>query len=337
MTERPSARGIDRTPAYATIAAHLRSRIADGALPPGTVLLEGPLAEIFSLSRMPVQQALAVLETEGLVGRFKGRGLLVQDVNGSKAENASLTPRRVKITAQMLGLGESPATRNFAWETLYYEFERGIILNSVFGRFRVNELALARHFNVGRTVARDLLIQAQHTGIVQKGEKAHWWIVPLDRDRFRNLYELRVLLEPAALKGALPRMSEDALKAMERRVLAVIETYPNNEIAVLDRLENDLHLDCLGHSPNVEIMAALNRTQCLLVAGKHIQVALGRTPDPFMEEHLQIFRAGLDGDVDGACRALVAHLRASAEKAEERLESFHRSTSPTPPPYIVTG
>ncbi len=41
------------------------------------MLLEGPLAEIFGASRSPVRQALRLLEREGLLHAFDGRGLLV--------------------------------------------------------------------------------------------------------------------------------------------------------------------------------------------------------------------------------------------------------------------
>ncbi|MBN9058031.1 MAG: GntR family transcriptional regulator, partial [Rhizobiales bacterium] len=87
--------GVDRTPAYASIAERLRLGIESGSLPQGAVLLEGPLASIFGSSRSPVKQALAQLEEEGLLRRFDGRGLLV----GATGE-----PKRLKITAEMFDL-----------------------------------------------------------------------------------------------------------------------------------------------------------------------------------------------------------------------------------------
>ena len=64
-------------PAYAVIKDTLARRIGDGTLAEGTVLLEGPLAELFRSSRSPVKQAFAGLEAEGLVRRFGGRGVAV--------------------------------------------------------------------------------------------------------------------------------------------------------------------------------------------------------------------------------------------------------------------
>ncbi|MBN9025973.1 MAG: GntR family transcriptional regulator [Rhizobiales bacterium] len=322
--------GVDRTPAYASIAERLRLGIESGSLPQGAVLLEGPLASIFGSSRSPVKQALAQLEEEGLLRRFDGRGLLV----GATGE-----PKRLKITAEMFDLDAAamPAAKHFAWQSLYYDFEREVILRSVFGRFRVNELALARHFDVGRTVARDLLIHAQQVGIVAKGEKSHWWIIPLDEARFQDLYDLRILLEPAALETAVGAIPPSVLSAMAGRLEDGIHHAGDAGIAELDVLEEELHIGCLSYGRNPEIVEALKRTRCILVSGKHFQVALQRQPffDSFMEEHLEIMQAIGRRDVAAAKHLLKAHLLASSEKAAERLAAFRATHVVSPTSYFV--
>ena len=53
-------------PAYAVIKDTLARRIGDGTLAEGTVLLEGPLAELFRSSRSPVKQAFAQLDLRSI-------------------------------------------------------------------------------------------------------------------------------------------------------------------------------------------------------------------------------------------------------------------------------
>ena len=61
---------------YELITRVLRHNILSGRLPKGIVLLEGPIAELMQSSRAPVQAALRILEEEGLIHRFSGRGFL---------------------------------------------------------------------------------------------------------------------------------------------------------------------------------------------------------------------------------------------------------------------
>jgi DNA-binding GntR family transcriptional regulator len=319
-------------PAYAVIKDTLARRIGDGTLAEGTVLLEGPLAELFRSSRSPVKQAFTQLEAAGLVRRFGGRGVAVGP--------GTAPLRRIKLTPELLGLdqssGDPPKAR--AWQALYYGVERDLILHSVFGRFRVNELALARHLGVGRTVARDVLTHAESLGIVAKDDgSAHWSLVPLGEERFAELYELRILLEPVVLKAAARNIPPALLDGMERDLLRVEESPSDAGVAELDRLEDDLHVRCLAFGNKPELVGALQRTRRIVVAGKHIQAALRRAPliDPFMDEHLEIVRALRAGDAGRAAAAMAAHLEASRDKAAERLEQFHKGSAITPVPYIT--
>lgn len=319
-----------RTLAYEAIADTLRKAVLSRSIPEGTVLLEGPIAAIFDSSRSPVKQALATLETEGLVRRFDGRGVLA----GRKG-----SPLRVKITPEMLDMEEQAAAipKTFAWQSFYYDFENTVILRAVFGSFRINELALARHYNVGRTVAGDILNHAAENGIVVRDGKSRWWINSLDESRFHDLYELRLLLEPAALKSAMRRIPAPALETMLQRLIDVSGKFPSVASAELDALEEDLHVRTLQYSANGEILEALKRTRCILVAGKHIQRAVRTTMpvDDFMDEHIDIMKAIAAHDEQSAEQALKSHLELSSSKARERLQAYLATSKVTPISYVL--
>ena len=58
----------------------LLDRMLSGELPAGSMLQERSLAEALDISRTPVREALAKLETEGLVTRHVGRLLVVREI-----------------------------------------------------------------------------------------------------------------------------------------------------------------------------------------------------------------------------------------------------------------
>jgi DNA-binding GntR family transcriptional regulator len=318
-----------RRPTYALISDALRGAIEAGRLAPGCVLVESAIAGMFKASRSPVRQAFAALEVAGLVHRFDGRGVAV---GGAPPD------RRLAVTPDLIELdGELGADEG--WEPFYYALERDVILASLLGRFRVNELALARHLSVGRTVARNLLLRAQSVGLVTKEGNGQWQVIPLDSTRVEHLYDLRLILEPPLLRAAIGRIPALTLAAMEARLVEAARAMPDPDIAGLDVLENDLHVACLAHSPNTEMAEALRRTRCLLVVGKHIQNALPDRPgiDPFMDEHLHVLNAVRAGDHETACCALSEHLVSSKAKALKRLKVFQLGQPDVKSPYIVPG
>jgi DNA-binding GntR family transcriptional regulator len=316
-------------PVYRKIAAILHDSIKAGRLMPGTILMEGSLAAIFGSSRTPVKQALSDLSERGVIQRFEGRGFVV---------GSGKAARRVPLTPQQLGLDEaSPELpRTWAWQRIYDSVERALIFHSALGRFRVNEVELARYYKVGRTVAHDVLVQAQSTGLLAKDERLRWYVVPLDEKRVCDLYDLRELLEPKAMAGCIGRVPPDFLAGMGERLEATIVAYPQVSAAEMDALEHGLHVTSLGYCGNREIMEALKRTRCLHFTQKHMlgaQVSYPAT-EPFMTEHLDIVRAMQRNDPAKVEAQMLDHLRTARAKVIDRLAVFRRSFTGSDLPYI---
>ena len=63
------------------VGEEIRMRIFNGTFPPGARLIERDLAEMFSVSRLPVREALRVLLNEGLVENLPSRGVVVSSLD----------------------------------------------------------------------------------------------------------------------------------------------------------------------------------------------------------------------------------------------------------------
>lgn len=87
--------------------AALRRAIITGTLPPGQMIDEEMIAGHLHLSRMPVRQAMAILESEGLVTRAYKRGVTVTELSRSEIEEI------YHIRATLEGLAISRAVQNF--------------------------------------------------------------------------------------------------------------------------------------------------------------------------------------------------------------------------------
>src|SRR5712671_1363307 len=66
------------------IAAELRQEILRGQVPPGSALRQELLAKRFSVSRIPVREALRALERDGLVQVYPNRGAYVVELSAKQ-------------------------------------------------------------------------------------------------------------------------------------------------------------------------------------------------------------------------------------------------------------
>lgn len=83
-----------------TVAAALRAEILSGETRPGTLLRQEDLAARFAMSRIPVRDALRLLEAEGLVTIATNRG--AQVIQLSRDEVAEIYHLRILLEADCL-------------------------------------------------------------------------------------------------------------------------------------------------------------------------------------------------------------------------------------------
>lgn len=307
---------------YEELYEQLKLDISQGRVNPGVVLTEGPLADLLGSSRAPVRQALRLLAEDGLISRFEGRGFLVGPV-GTEV-------KRVDLAESLGHLIDAQDRPHFAWQTLYEDVERIVVYRSFFGRFRINELELARHYGVGRGVARDVLLKLEKLGIIEKDDSFRWSIVPLDESRITDLYELREHVEPLALSRAMDAVPDDHIDAMLTRLTQALESYPDVSAAVMYDLELDLHVRSIQLCPNKDLVSVLQRTHCILTLSKHVLGIQMEMPEyePFFAEHIAVFRMMRRRDKEGLMLAMRNHIHGSQSKVVERASTVRQTYQP---------
>lgn len=306
----------------------LAGQIASGALATGERLLESRVAERFGISRAPARQALTRLEHLGLVRRAEGHGFVVEPLSGALPAVVAAEPP-----------GDAPVRLSLepAAERIYRGVETEVVMRTAFGAWRVVENHLAAHYGVSRTVAREVLSRLHQRGIVKKDARLHWHAPALTPAYVAELFEMRALLEPAALLKAYPRLPPDLVPAMRARLREALLQPDARDGQKLGELEENLHVTLLGHCGNATLMEALASCQTLLVA---LTFLYGWAPrshadEPFLAEHLAVLEHLAEGRPEAAAEALRDHLKGSFGRALERLDRMRRELAPGPLPYLV--
>jgi DNA-binding GntR family transcriptional regulator len=312
--------------AFDAVAGDIRG----GRLGAGSRLSETGLAQRFGISRAPARQALSELESRGLVCKSPARGYEVLPFSSGSALEAT--------TSCLIDADQPKARLQFlpSWELIYPEIELEVVSRTSLTSWRINEVALAKAYDVSRTVAREVMARLQQRGIVQKDEKGRWHAPALTTKRIDNLYELRWVLEPLALEKAAHQLPPGLAERLAANVQAAHSAPGTVEGEKLDALEQQLHVELLGYCGNDALMQALSLPQGLLVAHHFLYQATAALfeTEPFLPEHLDVLDQLAAGHVLGAKAALTRHLQISRERAMMRIRSVARTMSPRDLPYL---
>ena len=298
-------------PRYELITRVLRSNIQSGNLPDGLVLLEGPIAAVMQTSRVPVQAALRHLLTEGLVHRFEGRGYLVGP------EGKDITALRLDIrefTLVIPGAVDDALQTRGTWRHVYEGVEEQVASCQIFGEFRIVETELSDYLGVSRTVARDVLARLQERGLIRKNVSSHWIAGPLTARTVREKFELRSIIEPAAL-----RMSAPYIRYAE--VEHLLEMIDSGAILTSESLSDALVEFCIARAPNTALVDMIRSNRLLLSSVNRALTSLGLPNDEAStDQYRTLFDLIAQHPIDSAAEYLRDHLDIMARRNLARMK-----------------
>ena len=312
MTDRSSAM---REPLFQAAATTLRHHIQTGLLKPGLVLLEGPISDRLAISRTSVKRALLLLEEEALIHRFDGRGFLVG------TPDDAVSPVREDLPELELAGAEVGGKARPGSQHIQDTVERDILACLVFGQYRMTETDLAAHFDVSRTVARDILGRLQERGLVWKTSTSRWVSALLTARSIKDKYELRGILEVAALRSAASRIDISALDQLQRKM----ERTENGKKLVnaeewFELVNAFVDLTILS-TPNIELRALVSRNFRMISASQQVLFSVGLSGDRYSIRELRMVIELLRvGAIHGAAEVLESHLAKSRERMIAQLK-----------------
>jgi DNA-binding GntR family transcriptional regulator len=306
----PRRAQVETSKRYKLVAAALRTNIAAGRLSPGLVLLEGPIAALMKTSRAPVQAALRILEEEGLIRRFEGRGYLV---GGPSSKDEPIRRDLAKLGLRISNEIDSALQNRGLWERVYDEVEAAVAASLIFGDFRIIESELGEYYGVSRTVVRDVLSRLHERGLITKTASSHWVASALTAQSVRERFELRGLMEPEAIRRAADRTDYDKIAEALHQAK---EDAPN--WADFDRA---LMTHCLMRGPNAHLIELIQQNRLPLAAASRALTKLGLPEDANAAgEYLVLFELIAGRAIEAAAIYWRSHLAGLAEKNLARLK-----------------
>jgi DNA-binding GntR family transcriptional regulator len=186
-------------------------------------------------------------------------------------------------------------------------------------RFSENEMA--RRARVSRTPVREALFRLEREGYLQVHPKSGWSVRMLDFELLDNLYDLRVVLESAAVRKLCQSNPRAALAALEK-VWLVSAKKRLTDAARVARLDEEFHTTLVEAIGNPELARVHHDITERIRIVRRLDFTHPERVGFTYVEHAEILRAILARKAARAIELLTAHIEQS--KAEVRKISLHR-------------
>ena len=170
---------------------------------------------------------------------------------------------------------------------------------------RINEVHLAQRLGISRTPLREALARLEREGALISTARIGWSVRPLTLDELEQLYPIRALLDPEALRLAgLP--SPERLKGL--RSLNDLVARERSADAIID-LDDEWHRLLIADCPNKVLIELIEQ---LIRRTRRYEIALMREQRNVavaIKNHDDILHALAAGDLAGGCAALRVNLQ----------------------------
>lgn len=195
---------------------------------------------------------------------------------------------------------------------------RAMIVNGRLGEGeRINEVRLSEALGVSRTPLREALNRLQAEGALSSSPGLGYRVLPLTVEEFGQLYDIRPILDPEALRAAgLPdRKRLESLERLNRAFAAA-----RDPEAAID-LDDRWHMALIEACPNKVLLGMI---ETIIQRTRRYELALMRESRGVATatgDHEAILAALRQGDLEGACAALKRNMQSGREPIVEWLKA----------------
>jgi DNA-binding GntR family transcriptional regulator len=185
-------------------------------------------------------------------------------------------------------------------------------------------------------VVRDVLSRMDARGLIAKDRSSHWIAGPFGARMLDEAHEVRRLIEPSALAAAMAHLDQKVPLAARAGLSAALAQAGAMSQASVDRIEADLHIECLRPLRNKRLAQAVRLSQISLVINRLFGTYIGvHDETDMLREHALVLDHMLLGDGEGALVAMRHHLDADHARARARLKVLSVFDAPEISPYLT--
>jgi DNA-binding GntR family transcriptional regulator len=185
---------------------------------------------------------------------------------------------------------------------------------------RFSEPEIADRFGMSRTPVREALLRLEREGYVTVEQRSGWQVRPLDFKAFDEFYDVRLILESAAIRRVCELDPQPPLTSLRETWLAPRNQWISDPRTVSE-LDEAFHATLIAAAGNRQLSRMHGEIAERIRIIRRLDFLHPERIRSTYQEHAQILRHVLRRQADSALLLLRSHIAAS--KAEVRKITLH--------------
>lgn len=198
-------------------------------------------------------------------------------------------------------------------QVAYERIKRRILTGELTAGAPLSEKDLVSILGISRTPIREAIGRLEQENFLEVFPKRGIFVSRLSYEDIRNIYVIRLQLEPFAVRLAVPNISEEELHLQRS-----IWTLPGEPGNADDHIHNDrnLHHAIFQATHNKYLVQVLDRLYDQATRIRYLSLNRAKSrQDDIHREHVRVIDALLTRDADAAERAMQDHLEHARDTA----------------------
>ena len=196
-------------------------------------------------------------------------------------------------------------------ERAYERVRRDIISCVIAPGSEISEAQLCSHYKLGKAGVRVALTKLSHDGLVRAIPRRGYRVVPVTLQDLHDVFELRLMLEPAAARMAAGRVNTNELKAYDEVCRAGYQPGDARSTSRFLEANKAFHVTIAQAAGNARLAAAIEHLLDEMTRLLHLGLGLRKGPQDVQHEHRSLVKALARGDGESAQRICREQIESS--------------------------
>jgi DNA-binding GntR family transcriptional regulator len=194
------------------------------------------------------------------------------------------------------------------------KLRRLILMGGIAPGTALNQEALADDFGVSRMPIRQALKRLQTEGLVERQQNRRVHVTLLQRGEIEDIFDMRIALEPMALRLAIPLADKHDVRAMSR---ALEDIEDDDDPATFGMRNTAYHMALVQPCERPRLLAEIRSLLDLSDRYQRAAVADTTFTRPLQDEHEAMLAAVREGRADDGAAILERHIRQGRDRLVE--------------------